>query len=201
MRLLQSLEQMHSGVQARQQSNLGCAIKVAGDILAHRGGRLVVQWSGAADGAHLEDRQRWAAPRNILGTDEERVLYNVDAGNVFWKDLANWLTANALSLDLFVAQPAASYLDVATLTHATQQTGGHLFWYRDWKRPRDELRLREELRGRLLRRGGYDAVLRVRVSTGISVVGTRGGFNNDRVADELEVSFFFFFFFFAFTHL
>jgi protein transport protein SEC24 len=159
------------------------AIETGRSILQARGGRLVVVMAG--NPPSLKDRLRPLAPKNVLGTDEERSLYDLDPNNVQWKDLCTDLVSSAVSVDFFVA--CSTYVDIGTLQWVTNRTAGRVYYYNDVTPGAYELKFQEELRLRQNRIQGYDGVVRVRCSKGVNVVAYRGAFTNDRVSDELEL--------------
>ncbi len=185
-RLLETIDlipTLHGGAQVRQECDVVKALRVAASVLEARGGRLCVFL--ASNPSSLEDRLRVAAPKNILGTDEERPLYDIDGKNATWKELCSWLVTQAVSVDFVVLCP--TYVDIGTLAWCATRTGGRVYYYPSGGAG-DELKVQEELRSRMSRRQGSDAVLRVRTSAGISVTGYRGAYCNDRVSDELEIA-------------
>lgn len=185
-RLLETIDAipgLHSGAAVRQECDVLKAIRVAGSILQERGGRLCV--CVASNPSSLEDRLRAAAPLNILGTDDERPLYDLDTKNTAWKDLSAWLIGEAVSVDFFVLAP--SFVDLGTLSWCANRSGGRVYYYPSGGQG-DELKLQEELRSRMVRRQAFDGVMRVRTSKGVTVSAYRGAFANDRVTDELEMA-------------
>ena len=180
---LDALPSLHDGASMRQESDLVRAVRAANSLLTGRGGRAVA--IVAANPTSIEDRLRALATKNVVGTDEEKVLYDVDASNVVWKELCGLLVSNAVSLDMFVA--TSNYVDMGTLQWVTLRTAGRIHYYPDVTPGAYELKFQEELRGRQTRQQGYDAVVRVRCSKGVVATGYRGAFTNDRVSDELEM--------------
>lgn len=49
------------------------------------------------------------AAKNIVGTDDERVLYDLDSNNTVWKELASSLVAASVAVDVMVARLRISF--------------------------------------------------------------------------------------------
>lgn len=184
LKTLDLIPSLHTGSAMRQESDLPRALRAASAALEGRGGRV---WAlVGSNPMTLEDRLRAAAAKgNVLATDEERYLYSIDQKNTAWKDLTNSFSTRAVSLDFCVL--CSTYVDIGTLSWVAGRTGGRVYYYPGGG-PGDELKLQEEMRSRISRPQGYDAVLRVRTSKGLTATAYRGAFSNDRVSDELEVA-------------
>jgi hypothetical protein len=93
----------------------------------------------------------------VLGTDEERVLYDLDSSNSVWKELCAALVAASVSVDAMVA--TQSFVDVGSLQWLCSKTAGRVYYYPDVAPGAYELKMQEELRSRQTRLQGYDAVV------------------------------------------
>ena len=74
-----------------------------------------------------------------------------------------------IGVDFFLACAGGGYMDVATIGHMSRLTGGEMFFYPNFVAPRDTLKLQHEIRHSLRRETGYQALMKVRCSTGLQV--------------------------------
>uniref|UniRef100_F6XHQ2 Protein transport protein Sec24C n=1 Tax=Ciona intestinalis TaxID=7719 RepID=F6XHQ2_CIOIN len=104
--------------------------------------------------------------RKLIATDKEKVLFN-PASN-FYEKLAKDCVAQACCVDLFLFPN--QYVDVATLSQVPQYTGGQVYKYNFFRSDIDGSRFIKDFAHDLQRDIVFDAIMRVRTSTGIRAV-------------------------------
>ncbi|TPX31423.1 hypothetical protein SmJEL517_g05252 [Synchytrium microbalum] len=115
----------------------------------------------------------------ILGTDKEKTLY--EPQDNYWKKLAHDYAGSGISVDLFLFPNA--YIDVATVGVVATMTGGDTFNYTNFDGPRDGLKYMNDMLRLLARTFGYESLLRIRCSNGISVKEYFGNFYMKNTTD------------------
>jgi protein transport protein SEC24 len=157
------LEQVEKLVVEESGCCFGIALDVAREILS--GGGRIVSFC-----AHLPDVGKGKViPRDdkSYGTRNERDLFGPQEG--FWKTLADACAKQQVSVDMFLFNN--KFIEAATLGYVTTKTCGSLFLYRN-----DMSALRGDLTRVLTRDVVFDAVLKVRCSTGLSIKQYHGSF-------------------------
>ncbi|KAJ5487001.1 hypothetical protein N7530_001301 [Penicillium desertorum] len=122
----------------------------------------------------------------VHGTDAERKLFTTE--NPAWKKTASKLAEAGVGLDLFMAAPGGTYLDVATIGHVSSLTGGETFFYPNFHAPRDLLKLRKEIAHAVTRETGYQTLMKVRCSNGLQVSAYHGNFVQHALGADLEIA-------------
>ncbi|KAJ5843289.1 uncharacterized protein N7525_001030 [Penicillium rubens] len=122
----------------------------------------------------------------VHGTDAERKLFTTE--NPAWKKTASKLAEAGVGLDLFMAAPGGTYLDVATIGHVSSLTGGETFFYPNFHAPRDLLKLRKEIAHAVTRETGYQTLMKVRCSNGLQVSAYHGNFVQHTLGADLEIA-------------
>ncbi|KAJ6152471.1 hypothetical protein N7497_006790 [Penicillium chrysogenum] len=122
----------------------------------------------------------------VHGTDAERKLFTTE--NPAWKKTASKLAEAGVGLDLFMAAPGGTYLDVATIGHVSSLTGGETFFYPNFHAPRDLLKLRNEIAHAVTRETGYQTLMKVRCSNGLQVSAYHGNFVQHTLGADLEIA-------------
>ncbi len=116
--------------------------------------------------------------QSLLGTSKESGL--LQPGNQFYKLFATDIIKDQVCVDLFLAPPkSVGYVDVATLSGLSKYTGGHVHYYPGFGgSPTDAeaVKFASDLRRFLAQEHGYEAVLRIRASKGISLSSYHGSF-------------------------
>ena len=92
----------------------------------------------------------------------------------FYSDLGQECVSVGCSVDLFLFNNA--YVDVATLSQVTRLTGGQLYKYTYFQPETDGERFIKDLEHDLSRPVVFDAIMRVRTSTGVRPVDFYGSF-------------------------
>ncbi|KAJ3044187.1 COPII coat Sec23p-Sfb3p heterodimer component [Rhizophlyctis rosea] len=138
---------------------LGAAIQAAHAAMKDRGGKLclfqtMLPVSGPGALKNREDAK-------LLGTDKERALY--EPQEYFWTKIGQDCATAGICVDMYLFPSA--YIDVATIGAVSALTGGDIYNYMNFEVNRDGQRFMGDLKRSLSRSFGYDALLRVRVST------------------------------------
>ncbi|GAM29116.1 hypothetical protein SAMD00019534_122920, partial [Acytostelium subglobosum LB1] len=160
---LDIIKQMERKTQ-KVESCLGSALKAAFQICQKVGGKIVVLQSYIPRGpfGKLPIREF----QSLLGTKKEtQLLQPQDAGD-FYKELGLNCSSHHLSVDLFLF--ATDYVDVASLCCLPQITGGELFYYPAFVASRDGQTFAANLMQVLTRPTGWESVMRVRTSRGLT---------------------------------
>uniref|UniRef100_A0A8C4R113 SEC24 homolog C, COPII coat complex component n=1 Tax=Eptatretus burgeri TaxID=7764 RepID=A0A8C4R113_EPTBU len=117
--------------------------------------------------------------RKLLNTDKEKTLFQPQ-GSVY-QNLVKDCVAAGCSVDLFLFP--SQYVDVATLGIVPLNTGGNFFKYSCFQSHLDGERFLCDLRRDMQKPIGFDAVMRVRTSTGIRAVEFFGSFLMSNTTD------------------
>uniref|UniRef100_A0A7M4E8Y1 SEC24 homolog C, COPII coat complex component n=1 Tax=Crocodylus porosus TaxID=8502 RepID=A0A7M4E8Y1_CROPO len=120
--------------------------------------------------------------KKLINTDKEKTLFQPQTN--FYSNLAKDCVAQGCCVDLFLFPN--QYLDVATLGVVTYQTGGSIYKY-SYFQVRTSLgqseRFLNDLRRDVQKEVGFDAVMRVRTSTGIRATDFFGAFYMSNTTD------------------
>ncbi|KAL4931218.1 Sec23/Sec24 family protein [Aspergillus undulatus] len=119
------------------------------------------------------------------GTDAERKLFTTE--NTAWREIAGKLAEAGVGVDMFIAAPSGTYMDVATIGHVPEVTGGETFFYPNFHAPRDIRKLSEEFAHAITRETGYQALMKVRCSNGLQVSAYHGNFVQHTFGADLEI--------------
>ncbi|XP_075072792.1 protein transport protein Sec24C isoform X2 [Mixophyes fleayi] len=117
--------------------------------------------------------------KKLLGTDKEKTLFQPQT--TFYNNLAKDCVAQGCSVDLFLFPN--QYVDVATLGVVPYQTGGSVYKYTFFQVETDKERFLNDLRRDVQKEIGFDAVMRVRTSTGIRATDFFGAFYMSNTTD------------------
>merc|ERR1719340_93117 len=110
--------------------------------------------------------------RKCLGTDKEKTVLTPQTK--FYNDLGQECVGVGCSVDLFLFNNA--YIDVATLSQVCRLSGGQMYKYTYFHPDLDGERFLADLRHNLSRPVVFDAIMRVRTSTGVRPVEFFGSF-------------------------
>merc|ERR1711962_289878 len=110
--------------------------------------------------------------RKCLGTDKEKTVLTPQSK--FYNDLGQECVSVGCSVDLFLFNNA--YIDVATLSQVCRLTGGQVYKYTYFQPDLDGERFLADLKHNLSRPVVFDAIMRVRTSTGVRPVEFFGSF-------------------------
>lgn len=117
--------------------------------------------------------------RKLLGSDKEKTLLMPQT--TFYNNLGQECVKSGCSIDLFLFNNA--YVDVATLGQVCRLTGGQLYKYTYFQSDIDGERFIEDLKRDIEKPIAFDAVLRVRTSTGIRPTDFTGSFFMSNTTD------------------
>ncbi|XP_065058870.1 protein transport protein Sec24C-like [Rhopilema esculentum] len=117
--------------------------------------------------------------RKLLGTDKEKTI--LAPQSQFYTNLAKDCVSNGVSVDLFLFPN--SYVDVATIGLLATQTGGQIYRYSYFKDATHGKQFIEDLKKNLERDIGFDAIMRLRCSTGLRPVDFYGSFVMNNTTD------------------
>jgi len=152
-----------------QESALGSALQAAYHLLEETGGKVFLFASSlpvCGMGA-LKSRNESFSP----GSEQESGLFRPQTP--FYTKLAETCVNKKVSVDLFLF--AQNQFDLATIGEVAKGSGGHIYYYPPGVTAVElQKRLHLDLTKNLARRTGYDALMRVRCSTGLSVRGYEG---------------------------
>lgn len=101
--------------------------------------------------------------RKLLGTDKEKSVLTPQSP--FYNQLGQECVAAGCCVDLFLFHNA--YVDVATVGQVAKMTGGQVYKYTYFQEDVEGARFLEDLRRDVSQPTAFDAVMRVRTSTGI----------------------------------
>ncbi|CAG0892731.1 unnamed protein product [Cyprideis torosa] len=146
---------------------LGPAIQAGMEALkaSERAGKVLVFHSSLPT-AEAPGKLKNRDDRKLLGTEKEKAILTPQ--NTWYNTLAQECVSAGVSVDLFLTNN--SYIDVATIGQVARLTGGQVNKYTYFQADVDGERLLYDLRRALSRAIVFDAVMRVRTSTGIRPV-------------------------------
>lgn len=101
--------------------------------------------------------------RKCLGTDKEKTVLLPQTK--FYNDLGQDCVSVGCSVDLFLFNNA--YIDIATLSQVSRMTGGQVYKYTYFQADLDGERFISDLHHNVSRPVVFDAIMRVRTSTGV----------------------------------
>ncbi|KAF2274835.1 Sec23/Sec24 family protein [Westerdykella ornata] len=114
---------------------------------------------------------------------EKKLLTTEHAG---FRKVAQKMVESGVGIDFFLAAPSGGYLDIATIGHVSEKTGGEVFYYPNFHSPRDTLKLSKEIKHTVTRETGYQALMKVRCSTGLQISAYHGNFYHHTFGADLE---------------
>ncbi|KAI7817471.1 Sec23/Sec24 trunk domain-containing protein [Gamsiella multidivaricata] len=160
---------------------IGAVVQAVRMALENRGGKLIIFQTalptfGPGALRHRDDSK-------LYNTDKEKTLYAPQ--DDFYKKLAECCVDAGLSIDLFLFPNA--YVDVATLGCLSSITGGETHMFVNFNAGRDGVKLVGDI-GRIVTRPfGYNALMRVRCSSGLRIAEHFGNFHMKNSTD-LEIA-------------
>lgn len=117
--------------------------------------------------------------RKLLGTDKEKAILSPQT--TFYNNLGQECVKAGCSVDLFLFNNA--YIDIATIGQVCRLTGGQLYKYTYFQSDIDGERFIEDLKRDIEKPVAFDAVLRVRTSTGVRPTDFTGCFFMSNTTD------------------
>ncbi|XP_035180685.1 protein transport protein Sec24D-like isoform X5 [Oxyura jamaicensis] len=100
--------------------------------------------------------------KKLLNTDKEKTLFQPQVN--YYETLARDCVANSCCVNLFLFPN--QYVDIASLGLVTMYTGGTLYKYNNFQLNSDSPQFLTDLRKDIEKKTGFDAIMRVRTSTG-----------------------------------
>uniref|UniRef100_A0A803YH84 SEC24 homolog D, COPII coat complex component n=1 Tax=Meleagris gallopavo TaxID=9103 RepID=A0A803YH84_MELGA len=100
--------------------------------------------------------------KKLLSTDKEKTLFQPQVNS--YESLARDCVANGCCVNLFLFPN--QYVDIASLGLVTMYTGGTLYKYNNFQLNSDSPQFLTDLRRDIEKKTGFDAIMRVRTSTG-----------------------------------
>ncbi|KAM9030407.1 protein transport protein Sec24D isoform 1-T2 [Ara ararauna] len=100
--------------------------------------------------------------KKLLNTDKEKTLFQPQVNS--YEPLARDCVANGCCVNLFLFPN--QYVDIASMGLVTLYTGGTLYKYNNFQLDADSPRFLSDLRKDIEKKTGFDAIMRVRTSTG-----------------------------------
>ncbi|XP_073680604.1 protein transport protein Sec24A isoform X2 [Garra rufa] len=170
--LLSSLPQMFSKTM-ETQSALGPALQAAFKLLSPTGGRMSVfqtQLPTVGIGA-LKPREE---PNQKTATKD---VQHLSPATDFYKKLALDCSGQHVAVDLFLL--SAQYCDLSSLGCISRYSAGSVYFYPSYHKqhnPSQTERLQKDLKRYLTRKIGFEAVMRIRCTKGLSIHTFHGNF-------------------------
>lgn len=174
------LEQLPSFYTTPSKSSpaLGPLLRSAHLLLKSVGGKIIVV--AASLPSQFEGALKARDDVQLLGTNKESPL--LQPANQFYKLYASEVVKDQIGVDLFIAPPSITtnvpaYMDVASLAGLTKYTGGKLHYYPSFGSSEAiTTKFASDLRRFIGQEHGFEAVLRIRASQGISLSAYHGSF-------------------------
>ncbi|TKR81766.1 hypothetical protein L596_015589 [Steinernema carpocapsae] len=154
------------------QNCLGAAVSIVKTMIAEIGGRVTVMQASLPNlgPGQLESRED---PKQRAAAD----IKNLGPATDFYKSFALECTGNQIAIDLFLLN--SQYNDLATLSDMSKFSSGTVYHFPNYHINRNQpevLRFNNLLRRYLTRKIGFEAVLRIRCSRGVSLHSFYGNF-------------------------
>lgn len=121
--------------------------------------------------------------RKVLGTDKEKTV--LAPQNTVYNNLGQECVGAGCSVDLFIFNN--SYVDIATIGQVCRLTGGEIYKYTYFQADIDGERLISDIINNISRPIAFDAVMRVRTSTGVRATDFYGHYFMSNTTD-MELS-------------
>ncbi|XP_060102849.1 protein transport protein Sec24D [Heteronotia binoei] len=117
--------------------------------------------------------------RKLVNTEKEKTLFQPQTN--IYETLAKDCVANGCSVDLFLFP--TQYVDVASMGLITMHTGGTLYKYNNFQVHSDSHQFLNDLRKDIEKKLGFDAIMRVRTSTGFRATDFLGAIYMNNTTD------------------
>lgn len=177
--LLEQIPQMF-GDSRETETVLGPAIQAGLEALkaSDCSGKLLV-FHAALPIADAPGKLKNRDDRKLLGTDKEKVILMPQ--NNFYNQLGQECVAAGCSVDLFTFPIA--YIDIATIGQVSRLSGGQIHKYTYFQADIDGQRFLEDLKRTIQRPIAFDAIMRVRTSTGVRPTDFYGSYYMSNTTD------------------
>ncbi|XP_033839368.1 protein transport protein Sec24D [Periophthalmus magnuspinnatus] len=117
--------------------------------------------------------------KKLIGTDKEKTLFQPQKS--VYEQLAKDCVANGCSVDLFLFP--SQYVDLTTMASVPSHTGGSVYKYNNFQVETDGEHFLRDLRKDVQKPIGFDAVMRVRTSTGFRATDFFGAIHMNNTTD------------------
>ncbi|KAM6269591.1 protein transport protein Sec24D [Porphyrio hochstetteri] len=117
--------------------------------------------------------------KKLLNTDKEKTLFQPQVNS--YEALARDCVANGCCVNLFLFPN--QYVDIASMGLVTMHTGGTLYKYSNFQLDADSPRFLSDLRKDVEKKTGFDAIMRVRTSTGFRATDFLGAIYMNNTTD------------------
>lgn len=163
------------------ESNLGAAVKAIGMIAKPTGGKVFV-----FDGSPISSKFPHLRPTDKPGVQERNEL--LLPTNALFKNTGSELSHFYVSVDLFVVNSTNTYKNISTYSDLARSSNGRLYYYSKFSPHQHGIKLDTEFASVLTAKVAWEAVGRVRVSSGYQQIGTHGNYLiKARTADLLSL--------------
>ncbi|XP_064387627.1 protein transport protein Sec24A-like isoform X2 [Halichondria panicea] len=168
--LLEDLPRMFAG-NKNAQCALGPALQAATKLLHPIGGRVTVIVSNLPNIGPGSLKYRDVAPSSM-----KMNTLNMSPGSDFYKKLALECSSQQIAVDLFSF--SSLFTDLPTISCISKFSSGQVFYYPDFHHSKPVVRQRfeKDFRRYLTRKIGYEAVMRIRCTDGLSLHTFHGNF-------------------------
>ena len=183
--LLTILPSLHTN-NSPNDNALGTAIECAFATLKEIGGKIICFSFGlpSLGKGKVMDRTIEINKNNINNNQYDKLLKR---SNNFFMDLAISLTKYQITCDLFqFTSSIFEYCDISTIKGICRCSGGQLYFYQNYNDLNNGLSFSNDLYKLLTRQQGWESVMRIRCSKGISIKHYYGCFYR-RSADLLSI--------------
>uniref|UniRef100_A0AAX7UXG6 SEC24 homolog D, COPII coat complex component n=1 Tax=Astatotilapia calliptera TaxID=8154 RepID=A0AAX7UXG6_ASTCA len=117
--------------------------------------------------------------KKLVNTDKEKTLFQPQKG--VYEQLSKDCVASGCCVDLFLFP--SQYTDIATMADVPSHTGGSVYKYSNFQVPTDGEHFLRDLRKDVQKSIGFDAIMRVRTSTGFRATDFFGGIYMNNTTD------------------
>ncbi|CCE63285.1 hypothetical protein TPHA_0E01930 [Tetrapisispora phaffii CBS 4417] len=104
---------------------------------------------------------------NLSLRKDDNMKRHLKCDNDFYSKLAREMLSSYISLDLYVT--SAGFVDMATVAHPVYMTSGNLKYYPHFIHEKDEFTLVNDMTENIASITGYQALLKIRCSSGLAV--------------------------------
>lgn len=157
-------------------SALGAALQLAVDLMYATGGRVTVMQATLPNvGAGMLASRETPSSGSASGVSER--AENLGPATDFYKRLALKAAGQQIAIDLFFV--SSHYVDMATISGISKHCGGCIHSYPGFhvqRNPAEVERFERDLTRYLTRKIGFEAVMRVRCTKGLSIHTFHGNF-------------------------
>jgi len=169
-----------------QDSAFGAAIQACSLALRSVGGKLLVfqATSPTLEPGKLKKREELLSGKTVIGTDKEKLLYTPQ--DSFYQTIATECAKYSISINLFLCPPSLAYLDLSSIEILSHITAGQVYYFRNgFNANRDFPKLQGDLLRNMTRTQGFQALMRIRTSPGITISSQIGNFCTSVSGDEI----------------